>query len=117
MLEQQTRLARQQTWSPWGGGGGWVHAGPSRSIPIAEPCRTYDFTHPGRYGAASDRHGNRLAGKVVRGRYTLKGNLIIPTSGPLEQAHDYMRLNRPTVLVVFKNNGKATGIGCYYHKP
>lgn len=78
---------------------------------------TYDFTHPGQYGAASNRHGNRLVGKVVRGGYTLKGNLIIPTSGPLKQAHVHMQLNRPTVLVVIKNNGQATGIGCYYHKP
>lgn len=78
---------------------------------------TYDFTHPGRYGFASNRHGDRLAGTIARGGYKLKGNLIIPTSGPLKRAHDYMRLNSPTQLGVFKNNGQATGIGCYYHKP
>ena len=87
-------------------------------------CQVYQaglgyFTHVDyyRFGAnhtyyvALARSGWTLKAPVTKGRYRLSGDRIIPSSGLLKRAGEYM-LIESNVIVIRKNNGHITGLSC-----
>lgn len=79
---------------------------------------SYQFKANGSYGLGSRLHGDKLQGKIDWGRYKTRGKNVTATSGPLKEYHYYMvKAKAGNELVLMHNGGKATGIGCYFHKP
>jgi hypothetical protein len=79
---------------------------------------SYKFSSNGTYSESGARNGRQLAAPVNKGRYHLKGNKIIPSSGVLKKAHDYMVIQKSS-LHVAQDNGHLSGLNCIriYPKP
>jgi hypothetical protein len=78
----------------------------------------YKFGPHQTYSVSLARSGHTLKAPVTKGRYHLKGNKIVPSSGILKKLHDYLLIQGKT-LVGRTNSGHITGLSCIliYPKP